>query len=996
MAEFTHLHVHSHYSLLDGNPRVHDLVDAARRAGMDSLALTDHGNLYGAIEFYRTATAAGIKPIIGMEAYLAAKDHRLRTGKDEGNETYHITLLATNEDGYHNLIRLTSQSFLHGFYRKPRIDKQLLKTHGKGLIALSGCMSGEVARAVLRGDQAAARQAAAEYVDILGPGNYYLEIMRNGLKEQDRIREKLCEISHEMDVPLVATNDVHYICPGDALAQEVMLCINMGKTLAEQNRMRMSTDQFYFRSADEMVQLFDGFPQAVKSTREIAERCSLKLSFDQYHLPQFTPPDGSDSRTYFRNLCTQGLRERYGDPPPPAAAQRLEMEMGIIEQMGFASYFLVVWDFIRFARENGVPVGPGRGSAAGSIVAYALRITSVDPLRYDLLFERFLNSSRISMPDIDIDFCRDGRERVIRYVQEKYGADNVCQIVTFGTMAAKAAIRDAGRVLGIATAEVDTIAKKIPSTPGTKLEDALQDPELDALQRTPTYENLFKVARKLEGLNRHASTHAAGVVIADRPLSEYVPLCRVQDEVNTQFTMTDLEAIGLLKMDFLGLKTLTIIQRAVDSIRDHHGVTIDTDNLPLDDARTFTLLQRGETSGVFQLESSGMRQLLGKMKPDCFEDIIAILALYRPGPLGSGMVDSFVNRKHGKEEIAYLHPLLEPVLKETNGVILYQEQVMRITNALAGFALNEADTLRKAMGKKKPEVMQKFRSKFIDGCRQNGVTEATAQAIWEQMEYFAGYGFNKSHSTAYGLITFSTAYLKANYPLAFMAALMSCELSDSDKLLEYLGECRRMGVEILGPDLNHSAWEFSLENQAIRFGLGAVKGLGEKAVQAIIAERGKRASGFASLGDFVESLDPAVVGKGALEALIKSGAFDWTGHRRAQLFEAMDLLLASAKSLQQDKRQGQRSLFKSKPGGMRFNLADVPEWLDRQKLANEKEVLGFPFSDNPVAKYADVFKRFTTCSVAALADQDDGKQVVVGGEIAQLRFTMAKKGRNAG
>ncbi|MEW6743000.1 MAG: DNA polymerase III subunit alpha [Planctomycetota bacterium] len=999
-SDYVHLHVHSHYSLLDGSATTDALLDAAQRCGMTALALTDHGNLFGAIDFYRKARRCNVKPILGMEAYIAEQS-RLIKGEENGeNSTFHVTLLAADLQGYQNLIKLTTQSYLDGFYRKPRIDHELLANHSAGLIALSGCLSGEIPRQIVRGDLEQAKRRAARYVDIMGRGNFYLELMSTGLPAQDGVRQGLIELGRRLDLPLVATNDVHYIQRADALAQEVMICISTGKTLHDQGRMRMDTDQYFFRSGLEMAEIFHDLPDAVQNTRAIADRCNVELILDQYHLPQYKPEKGENAPSFFRELCKQGLRQRYGNPPPPLAAERLRYEMQVIEEMGFVSYFLVVWDFIRFARENRIPVGPGRGSVAGSIVAYCLGITTIDPLRYDLLFERFLNSSRITMPDIDIDFCRDGREKVIRYVQEKHGSDCVCQIVTFGTMAAKAAIRDAGRVLGMDLGQIDRLAKKIPNAPGTKLADLLEDPELrESCTSDPEIARLFEVARKIEGLNRHASTHAAGVVIADRPLQEYVPLCRVQDEINTQFTMNDLEAIGLLKMDFLGLKTLTIIDQALHLIELHQGIHLDLEALPLDDPKTYGLLQRGETKGVFQLESDGMRELLVKMKPDCFEDIIAILALYRPGPLGSGMVDSFVNRKHGIEEISYLHPRLEPLLRETQGVILYQEQVMRIANVLAGFSLDEADTLRKAMGKKKKEVMERFRSKFIDGAMDGGIDRATAEAVWDQMAYFAGYGFNKSHSTAYGVITYRTAYLKANHPRAFMAALLTCESGNSDKVAEHLSECRRMGIPCYGPDLNRSDWEFSIEQEGIRIGLSAVKGVGEKAVAGLLETR-RRQGVFRSLDHLAEHLDPACLGKGPFEALVKAGALDWTGHRRRTIYESADLVLRVARAAAADRRAGQRTLFDDcgtpPTATLSHLLPHLEDWPERERLTYEKEALGFYVTSNPLLKYAEIFERFSSVTPGRIRNVEDGREVVTGGIISELRFTTAKRGRSTG
>ncbi len=994
-----HLHAHSHFSLLDGNPRVEALVKAAADAEMPALALTDHGNLFGIVELFRYAEKHGVKPIPGIEAYIARTSHREKSGGATGNFTDHITLLATNYTGYQNLMKLTSRSFLEGFHRKPRIDKELLDQHREGLIALSGCLSGEISRMVLHGDRNQAIASAQTFRDLMGPDNFYLEAMNNGLGKQTQVREALLDISKETGIPIVGTSDVHYIDRQDALAQEVMLCINMGTTLNNENRMRMDTDQFYFRTGEEMARAFADIPGALERTLEIADRVKVELPFGERHLPDFETPDGSTPSAFFRRLCDEGIRRLYGNRASSQEVQeRLQGEVAVIEEMGFVSYFLITWDFIRFARENGIPVGPGRGSAAGSLVSYALGITQIDPLKYDLLFERFLNSSRISMPDIDIDFCRDGREKVIDYVRQRYGTDKVSQIVTFGTMAARAALRDAGRVLEVDLKEVDRIAKKIPGTPGTKLDDALQDPELQEIHhQSELHEQLFDVALKLEGLNRHASTHAAGVVIGDQPLLEIVPLCRVQGEVNTQFTMNDLEALGLLKMDFLGLKTLTILDGAVKMIRENQGIDIDCSSLPLDDKRTYQLLAKGETAAVFQLESSGMRELLVKMDPGCFEDIIAILALYRPGPLGSGMVDSYVNRKRGVEEIRYLHPVLEDVLQETYGILVYQEQVMRITNVLSGFTLNEADSLRKAMGKKKPEVMAKFKQKFVEGAEKNNCSAETATEIWELMEYFAGYGFNKSHSTAYGLITYYTAWMKANYPLEFMASVISCEVSNSDKVAAYLQECRRMKIEILPPCLLHSQLKCSTEEGSIRLGLSTVKGIGERAIEALIAARTKP-SQPATFGSILEETDPQSVNKSALEALIKAGALDWAPHSRNALFQHLPVLMQQAAVMHKDRKSGQGSLFGNTKGSapVADRVPDLVEWSERELLHHEKEVFGFYLSSNPLTRYTDLLRRHCNANIADLNALPDNHSVTVGGIAGKPRITVTKKGKTAG
>jgi len=991
-----HLHVHSHFSLLDGNATVPGLVAAAKDAGMEALALTDHGNLYGAVEFMREARTAGIKPILGIEAYIARKSRLERSGGEAGNFTDHITLLAATHEGWQNLMKLTSRSFLEGFYRRPRIDKELLASHSKGLIALSGCLSGEVARAVQHGGRKEAIEAAMGLRDLFGKESFYLEVMNNGLERQQLVRQALKDLSAETGIPLVGTSDVHYLRREDARAQEVMLAINTGNTMQDADRMRMESDQFHFRSGDEMAAAFSDVEGAVERTVEIAGRCGFELALGEMHLPAFETPRGEAPDDHFRRLCEEGVRRRYPDVTE-AVRSRLEREIAVIRQMGFVSYFLIVADFVRFARDQEIPVGPGRGSAAGSLVAYCLGITDVDPLRYGLLFERFLNSSRITMPDIDIDFCRDGREKVIDYVRQRYGADRVSQIVTFGTMAAKAAVRDAGRVLGIELRDVDRIAKKIPTAPNTELKKALEDPELQAIRsESPQFRELFEVALKIEGLNRHASTHAAGVVIGDRPLMEIVPLCTVQGEVNTQFSMEDLEQLGLLKMDFLGLKTLTILDLARRMLEKNRGLKLCYESLPLDDRRTFELLQRGDASAVFQLESSGMKELLVKMRPDSFEDIIAVLALYRPGPLGSGMVDSYVNRKRGVEPARYAHPALEEILRETYGIMVYQEQVMRITHVLAGFSLDEADTMRKAMSKKKLEVMARYRERFVDGAAERGCAREVAAQIWEQIEFFAGYGFNKSHSTAYGLVTWWTAWLKANHPHEFWASVVTCDAENSDKVAVYLGECRRAGIEVLPPDLLRSELACTTDGSSVRLGLGNVKGLGPKAIEELLAGRAA-AKGERDLLRILENVNPQTVNRAPLEALVRAGALDSTGHTRSALAAALDGLLQQAASAQRDRRTGQKNLFAAgaaAPAGSR--IQDLPEWPEREKLRLEKEALGFYLTSNPLARYSDLLLRHCTARVEDLAEVPDGSTVTIGGIAAKPRFTVARRGRSAG
>lgn len=995
MPRFAHLHVHSHYSILESPARIPELVAAAVANEQDRLALTDSGNLYGAIQFYNTAKGKNVTPILGCEVTVAEGDHRNRDGKQQ---TYPLVLLCRDRTGWNNLIKLVSRGFTEGFYFRPRVSKALLAEYAKGMVALSGDMKSELSRRALAGDRAGGLRVIAEHREIFGADNYAIEVMDTELPLQRKQREALLDFAEASQTRAVLTNDVHYLKPDGADSREVLMCIASSKTLADENRWHKDTDKQYFRSTNEMATLFRGADKLCESAYELASQLNVDLTLDQFHLPHFQVPTGEDPKAYFRRLCREGCIERYG-PLTEVLEARLQYEMEVIEEMGFVAYFLIVSDFINWGKQNGVPVGPGRGSAAGSIVAYALKITDVDPLRYDLLFERFLNRGRISMPDIDIDFCRDKRGQVIDYVRQKYGEDCVCQIVTFGTLAAKAAVRDTGRVLGLDLGLVDKISKKIPNTPGTKLKDALeQDPELKSAGETdPNVERLYRIALSIEGLNRHTSTHAAGVVITDQPLIEYAPLCVVQGEVNTQFAMGELESIGLLKMDFLGLKTLTVIERAEQLIRAS-GHSVDCNQLPLEDRKTYEMLARGETTGVFQLESSGMRELLVKMKPDVFEDIVAILALYRPGPLGSGMVDSFVNRKHGREAIEYPHPSLEVILKPTYGVMVYQEQIMRISNVLAGFTLEEADNLRKAMGKKKPEVMEKFKGKFVKGAANQGCDEKVASEIWETMAYFSGYGFNKSHTVAYGLVTYRTAWLKANYPSEFLAACMSIDRGDTEKIGIYLTECRASGIPLLGPDVNASLLDFAIQEGAIRFGLGAIKGVGEKAAEALIQARAALGRPFRFLDELFEQIDPSAVNKAAYEKLIAAGAFDWTGSPRATLVAALDSLLKIGQSAQRDRKSGQRSLFDAlgdheKPT---FRLPDVPEWPLREKLQREKEALGFYLSDNPLKQHAATLRRFSTHEITSLRNTEDKAEVAVSGTITGIRAIITKRGRSAG
>ncbi len=998
---FIHLHVHSEYSLLDGACKVSDLVDKAIQLKMPALALTDHGNMFGAVEFYEAAKSKGIKPILGYEAYVA-QGSRLDKESSNGKEKMsHITLLAENNEGYHNLLKLTTSAYLEGFYYKPRIDKALLKNHSKGLICLSGCMTSEINRYLGSNRFEEAVSVAKGYLDIFGPENFFLEIQNNKIEQQDRLVAEAVEIGKKLGVSLVATNDIHYMNVDDSTAHDVLLCINTGKHLSDVQRLKFGSNEFYFKSADEMYRVFQHIPEALENTVKIADRCSVTMNFGKVHLPKFIAPDGMTNSVYLRKLCEEGAIRKYGSITQKVR-ERLDYELKVIEDTGFIDYFLIVWDFINFAVQQRIPA-TGRGSGAGSLVAYVLNITNIDPIENDLLFERFLNAERISMPDLDIDFCAEGREKVIQYVRKKYGGDsNVAQIITFGTMKAKAVIRDVGRVMNIPLSEVDKVAKLIPNTLNITLKQALeQEPALKTLYDNEKHiHDLFDISKKLEGLCRHASVHAAGIVISDEPLTEYVPLAKNGDVVTTQFYDEILvDKIGLLKADFLGVRKLTVLDKALKLIRETMSNDIDLAKIPMDDKKTYDLLSRGDVKGVFQVETSrGFKELLKKLKPDRFGDILPLVALYRPGPLQSGMVDSFINRKHGREEVTYLHPLLEPLLKETYGVILYQEQVMRIANRLAGFSLNQADNLRKAMGKKKPEIMAKFKDQFINGALANGIPKETARSIFELMEFFAGYGFNKSHSAAYAVITYQTAYLKTNYPVQYMVAQLSCEKENTDKIVEYIDDCRRTGIEILPPDINESQNDFTIsQGNKIRYGLGAIKNVGDKAIESIVQARNKD-GGFTSCMDVCKRVDLRVVNKQVLESLIKSGCFDGLCDDRAKLLAGLDATMQIGSVVNKDRRTGQKSLFKMDDETEVFGKKDfgadaaVPRWNEKEKRQAEKESLGLYLSSHPLSAYKEKIDQLSTASSIELSELPEGDDVVIGGMIAGVTQSTTKRG----
>jgi DNA polymerase-3 subunit alpha len=994
-SDFVHLHVHSQYSLLDGACMLPKLIDLAHEMRMPALAITDHGNMFGAIEFYSQAMKKGLKPIVGCEMYVA-KGSRFSRGEDGNRGQQHLTLLVKDEQGYKNLIRLVSIANREGFYYKPRIDKEILAQYSKGLVCLSGCLKGEIASLLLEGKEKQASAAAAGMSELFGKNSFYLELMDHGLQEQKKANKLLVKLARNLNIPLVATNDVHYLKKGMDTAHEVLLCLQTQTTLADSNRMKMSTNEFYFKSPEEMKKIFAEVPEAISNTIKITEMCNLEMDFTKTHLPHYKLPNGAKAIDVLAQQCTEKIPELFKGREAEAK-ERLDMELSVIKNQGFASYFLITADFVHFAKNHNIPVGPGRGSAAGSIVSYLLGITEIDPLKYDLLFERFLNPARVSFPDIDIDFCYERRDEVIQYVIDKYGKDNVAQIITFGTMAAKGVIRDVGRALGMPYADVDKIAKLVPAELNITLTKAINvEPELKQLYKSdPKVKKLIDIALVLEGINRHASTHAAGVVISDKPLYEHIPLYRSQEgQTTTGYTMKSLDKIGLLKMDFLGLKTLTIISQAAKIIKRTQGIDINISKINLEDEKTFELFKKAKTQGVFQLESSGMREILKKLKPDKFEDIIALLALYRPGPLGSGMVDDFIKRKRSGEKVRYDHPLLEPVLKDTYGIILYQEQVMRISNVLAGFSLAQADLLRRAMGKKIPEVIDDLKKTFVDGAVKNNISKAIAEKVFGLIEYFAGYGFNKSHSTAYALISYQTAYLKANYPVEFMAALLTCEKDNTDKIARYINECKRMKIKVLPADINESFSQFTVVgNDAIRFGLSAVKNVGSGAVDLIISAR-KNGGDFTSLFNFCKRVDPKAANKKILESLIKCGAFDRLGSKRSQLMEGLEKIMNRANAINKDKQHGQLLLFeKSGPDSDEFDdLPDIEEWPISKMLAFEKMMLGFYITAHPLDQYRRIIKRYNLLSITDLQKLNANcNDVLVAGILEKIRTTVTKR-----
>jgi DNA polymerase III subunit alpha len=1005
-SNFVHLHVHTDYSLLDGACEIGELTAEAQRRGMPAVAVTDHGNLFAAANFYHQATTHGVKPIIGCEMYVAPDGHKSR-GSD-AERSNHLVLLCENDEGYRNLIKLVSTGYLDGFYYKPRVDHDLLAKHSSGLIALSACLRGEVADALLNDKFDEARSNAYRLRDIFGKNNFFLEVQDQGLEQDIRVNRDMVRLSKESGIPLVATNDCHYLTQADSRAQEVLMCIQTGKTMSDTARMKFATDQFYFKSAEEMAKVFAELPDAVKRTVAIAERCNVKIQRVSNPFPEFKVPDGQDKDSYFERVVRENFTSRAETLERLSKQgllrhslaeyeQRLSDEIRMIQKMRFAGYFLIVWDFIHYARAQGVPVGPGRGSAAGSLVSYALRITDVDPLQYDLLFERFLNPERISMPDIDIDFCMRRRGEVIDYVRRTYGNDSVAQIITFGTMAAKAVLKDAGRALNMTYGEVDRLAKMVPATLNISLDEALkQSPQLEAARKDPQVQELIEVALRLEGLARHASTHAAGVVISPRPLTEIVPLYKSnKEEISTQYDMNALERIGLLKMDFLGLTTLTILEDAVLLIQQNRGVKVDLASLGFDDEKTYQLFSRGDTTGVFQFESHGMRDILKRYQPTRLEDLTALNALYRPGPIQGGMIDDFIARKHGKKKVAYDLPELEEILSETWGVILYQEQVMQIANRLAGFSLGDADLLRRAMGKKKHEEMAAQREKFLAGCTARKVLAKKAEKIFDLMAEFAGYGFNKSHSCAYALLAYQTAYLKTHYPVEFVAAMLSSEAGNTDKVVKYINEARGMGIRVLPPDVMQSGLYFTPVVDDIRFGLAAVKNVGENTAKAVCDARAAGTK-FESLFGFCEAIEPKFINKRVLESLTKAGAFDCLGGSRGRVFAAIDQAISMGQKKHQAAAVGQGGLFLGRPNTpteeTHKELPYADDWSEEQQLAGEYSVLGFYISGHPLDKFAGRLAELNATELAAVEHKKNNDDIVVGGIIVQMRPMRSKRG----
>ena len=1008
---FIHLHNHSEYSILDGALKTAALVEAAYQNKMPAVALTDHGNIFGAVGFFKQAQERGVKPILGCEIYVAPKSRFEKKADSKNPAHFHLTLLVKDEKGYRNLCQLVTMAYLEGFYYRPRIDKELLAQHGEGLIALSGCLKGEVSHFLRLGQEEKAEEVAREYASFFSQGDFHIELQDHGLEEQKEVNPVLVQLAKKLDLPLVATNDVHYLSKEDAEIQDVLLCIQTNKKVTDQDRIRFASNEFYFKSSDEMIELFGETPEAIQNTARIAAQCNFTFPASKNFLPQYSPPQGVSLEEHFEQVVKEGFKkqmmgiaEKEGEEAfshtPDEYEERLEREIRLVKEMGFEGYFLIVWDLIKMAKDNGIPVGPGRGSVAGSLLAYSLGITDIDPLEYGLLFERFLNPERISLPDIDIDFCGRRRDEVISYVTKRYGRENVCQIITFGTMAARASVRDVGRALEVPLPEVDKIAKMIPPFgPDASIEGALKNvPQLKEMRdKDAKIAHLLSVAQKLEGQVRHPSIHAAGIVITPKPLVEFMPLYQsVRGEVTTQFPMQDIEEIGLLKMDLLGLRNLTVIKDTVELVAKETGEKIDLKNIPLDDEKTFEVFKAGNTDGVFQFESPGMKDLLRNFKPESFRDLIALNALYRPGPLKSGMTDEFIKCKNHPDRISYETPELEPILKETQGLIVYQEQVMQIATELSGFSMAEADILRKAMGKKVTGMMKAQKQRFVQGAKKKGLSQAKANKIFDQINYFAGYGFNKSHSAAYAYLAYRTAYLKAHYPVNFLAALLTSEAERgaTPQVVKYINEAQGMGIKVLPPDINESEFSFMGLKNAIRFGLSAVKNVGENAVQALLEARKKRGK-FSSPFDLCEEADPKVMNRKVIESLIKAGAFDSLGWKRSQLFHLIDNMIEYAHEIQKVRASKQNSLFgrnQIEPPGIPAEVKEMPEWDKSLSLSYEKDALGFYITGHPLAEFGKQLKRLVSHSINQLDDEKDfNSEIKVAGIISSLKPLKTRK-----
>ncbi len=994
---FVHLHSHTEYSLFDGISRIGELVSHVKEMGQTALAITDHGVMYGAVYLYKECIKQGIKPIIGCEIYVTRGSRFDKSGNGK-EKLAHLILLAENNEGYQNLIKICSKAWTEGYYHRPRADHELLEKYHEGLIVTSACVGGEVPQAILNGDMDEARKVIEFYINTFGKDNYFLEIQNHGLPEEAAVRPVLASLAKEYGLGLVATNDFHYTKKEDARSQEIKLCISTGKTLDDPYHFHFANDEFYCKSGDEMRAILGNFPGAIENTRVIADRCNVELTFGEHKLPSFDVPEGETAASYLRKLCEKALPERYAVVTDKERS-RMDYELGVIDKMGFSDYFLIVMDFIHYAKSHGIPIGPGRGSAAGSIVSYLLHITEVDPLRFDLLFERFLNPARVSMPDIDTDLCYRRRGEVIEYLARKYGFDQVAQIITFGTLAARAVIRDVGRVTNMPLREVDRIAKMVPVGPGVTLKKTMEGSRefRDLYDSDTTVHRLIDHCLDLEGISRNSGTHAAGVVICSKPVEEYVPIQLTQDGfIQTQYEKDQVEQLGLLKMDLLGLRNLTVIHDALEMIRENRGIDLDINKIPSEDEETCKMLCDGDTIGVFQSESSGFTSLLMQLHPERFEDLIPMVALYRPGPLGSGMAEDFIKRKHGKIPVEYPHPSLEPILKETYGVILYQEQVMQIASVMGGFSLGQADMLRRAMGHKEPEILQQNRETFVDGAVANGVDDRTANYVFDLMVHFAGYGFNKSHSVCYGWIAWQTAYLKAHYRPEFMAAMMTCYNGDRDKVSRYISDTRRAGVVIAAPDVNLSEAYFSVKGDKILFGLDGIQNVGEGAVRSIIEAR-KQGGPFKSLSDFVERADNRGLNSRACESLIRCGALDSLGANRSQLLAALPEALGDAQSIRNERASGQLNLFGGEETPETIVYPDLPDMDPKEKIEWERKLLGFYVSGHPLDSYKEQLKACTPLyHLTAEGNQYDGRMVTIGGTISRIKGTMTKKGQPMG